>query len=267
MSRQTIIYIVAALVIFGLGAAVGVFGYINTVGGSGEPSQTLVAPTLPPASSNQNADALATQVVQQNATIAALRSGQAPEATAEAAASPATFSIDPTQSEARFNIMEDLFGAPNKVVGRTNQIVGLIQIDPANPANSHIGGIRIDARTLVTDQEMRNRAIRAAILQSAQDQYEFIDFTPTAITGMPASVKIGDALTFKITGDLKIRDIVQSVTFDVTLTVVSNSELKGSATAQVTRTQYHLDIPRAPGVANVADEVTLEFDFVAIMQQ
>ena len=78
---------------------------------------------------------------------------------------------------------------------------------------------------------------------------------------------VGQAVTFQITGDLRIRNIVQSVTFDVTATAVSEDRLEGSASTIVTRTQYNLIIPSAPGVANVGEEVTLEIDFVATRVQ
>jgi polyisoprenoid-binding protein YceI len=143
-------------------------------------------------------------------------------------------------------------------------VAGELFVDFSNPSASRIGAIRINARTLITDNEFRNRAIRSEILESSKDEYEFIDFTPTAITGLPASVTVGEAITFQVTGDLKIRDIVQSVTFDVTLTAVSEERLEGSATATVTRTQFNLQIPSVPSVANVTDEVGLAINFVAL---
>jgi polyisoprenoid-binding protein YceI len=70
-----------------------------------------------------------------------------------------------------------------------------------------------------------------------------------------------------MTGDLKVRDIVQSVTFDVTATLTSEDQLQGTASAQVTRDQFNLTIPTAPGVANVSNDVRLEIDFVATKVQ
>jgi polyisoprenoid-binding protein YceI len=163
----------------------------------------------------------------------------------------------------QFILTEDLRQQPNTVTGVTNQVAGDILVDLNTPANSKVGTIRIDARTLTTDSEFRNRAIRAEILESSKDEYEFIDFTPTAISGLPAQITVGQAVTFQITGDLKIRDITNSVTFDVTATVAAEDRLEGTATAQVTRAMYNLQIPNAPGVANVSDEVTLQIDFVA----
>lgn len=167
------------------------------------------------------------------------------------------------ESEVSFTLTEDLRGVFTTVVGVTDQVAGDILVDVNNPAGSRMGELRINARTLTTDNEFRNRAIRSEILQSSSDAYEFISFTPTALEGLPDSVSVGDAITFTVTGDLKIREITQSVSFEVTATLVSDDRLEGTASATVTRTQYDLQIPSVPGVANVSDEVQLQLRFVA----
>ena len=106
---------------------------------------------------------------------------------APAAADVRTFVIDPAQSEVRFIINEVLLGAPTEVKGVTSQLTGTIQIDLGAPANTTISPIVIDARDLKTDRGMRDRTIRRFILQSGEDKYQFITFTPTSITGLPAA--------------------------------------------------------------------------------
>jgi polyisoprenoid-binding protein YceI len=285
MSRRTL-NIIGILILMGITSVVSVLAYTYIIGGSGEPSQPISAPTL---SANATEDpeiaALKTQVAElqaANATLSAANAAAgiavptlsaesateeaAVEAEAESASASAAsvvYRIVPEESRVSFTLTEDLRGQPTTVVGTTNQVAGDILVNFADPASSQVGMIRINARTLVTDQEFRNRAIRAEILQSAQDVYEFIEFTPTAITGLPETVDVGQTVSFQIVGDLKIRDIVQSVTFDATATLVSSDRLEGSATAQVTRDQYGLQIPNAPGVANVSNDVTLGIEFVA----
>jgi polyisoprenoid-binding protein YceI len=287
MSRRTW-NIIGILILMGITSLVSVFGYIYFVGGSGEASQPISAPTLSVTQVAAEAQviALSTQVAElqsANATLSALNASgaAAPEATAEgtdeAAADPTEegtaeaaaaggivlFRIVPEESEVRFSIMEDLNGQPNLVVGRTEQVAGDIVINLDSPSGSQVGTIRINARTLVTDSEFRNRAIRAEILESTRDEYEFIEFTPTALSDLPDSVTVGEEISFQVTGDLKIRDISQPVTFDVTATLTADDRLEGTATALVTRAQYNLSIPNAPGVSNVVEDVTLEIEFVA----
>jgi polyisoprenoid-binding protein YceI len=175
------------------------------------------------------------------------------------------FRIVPEESEVRFIISEELFGQPKEVVGRTSEVAGDILVNLSNPTTSEACAIRINARTLVTDNEFRNRAIRGQILQSAQDDFEFAQFTPADVTGLPENVTVGEPIAFQITGDLQVRHITQPVTFDVTATLVSEERMEAAASTTVTRSQYELTIPNAPGVANVGEEVRLEIDFAAVV--
>lgn len=188
----------------------------------------------------------------------------APEAAPDQPASePMTFQIDPEQSEARFIVDEVLFGDPNTVTGVTNEVSGQLVIDVNAPANTTVGEIQINARALATDNRFRNRSLNRMILQSNRDEYQFIVYTPTAIEGLPAQASVGDTFTFQITGDLKIREIVQPTTFEVTVTADSPTQISGLAQALVLRSDFELTIPNVEGVADVSEEVRLELEFVA----
>lgn len=296
--NRNVVLVLAALFFIGVGAAGGILVYNAVVGGDGEASEPISAPTLDinavPTISSDEAFALATENAALAAEVEALRTAaaampemtaeptpepQAPEATEAPAADSESsesadatddnttrslFRIIPAESEARFNIDEDLRGNRITVVGVTDQVAGDIIVDYANPTASTIGTIRINMRTLATDNTFRNQALRAQILQSAQDEFEFADFVPTALDGLPeAPVAAGDTLTFDITGDLTIRDVTRSVTFSATVTVDSDSRISGLATAEVLYADFNLTIPEVPGVANISDEVILEIEFVA----
>lgn len=178
-----------------------------------------------------------------------------------ATANSVTFEIVPSNSEVRFIIEEVLNGAPNTVVGKTDQIAGEIAIYPSDPSSSVIGPVQVNARTLVTDNDFRNRAIKNRILST--NDYEFVTFTPTALEGMPDSVTIGERITFQITGDLTVRDVTRTVTFDAEVTPLSETQLEGSASAVILYKDFGLVIPQAPAVASVNDDVKLEIDFQA----
>lgn len=177
-----------------------------------------------------------------------------------------TFQIDPAQSSVRFILDEVLRGRPTTVVGEGNGISGEVTVDVANPSATEIGPITIDARSLETDNGMRNQAIGRFILQHNQDEFQTITFTPTAIDGLPESAAIGQEMRFEVTGDLTIRTVTQPVTFDVTVVPESETTLRGSGQTQVLRSDFDLQIPNVPSVANVTDEVQLEIDFVAVAQ-
>ncbi len=189
------------------------------------------------------------------------------EAESESGELPAvgqTFVIAPEESEARFIIDEELFGQPKTVVGTTSALSGELTVVPANPSASEIGEIQIDADTFITDDNRRNGAIRRFILQS--NRHRYITFNATALTGLPDEIAVGDEVRFEVTGDLTVREITQPVLFSVTLQVVSESEIQGSASTVVALETFELTIPQVPSVANVGEEFIVEFDFVARAQ-
>jgi polyisoprenoid-binding protein YceI len=172
------------------------------------------------------------------------------------------FSIIQAESEVRFTLGELLSGVPTTVIGATDQVAGEIAIDPADPASATVGVILVNARTLATDNDFRNRAINNSILETGK--YEFINFTPTEVINFPENPTLGEALEFQISGDLTVRDSTHPVIFDVIVTAVSETRLEGSASAMIARADYGLQIPEVPRVADVDEEVLLEIDFVAV---
>jgi polyisoprenoid-binding protein YceI len=191
--------------------------------------------------------------------------------TTEAAAAPATTAdlqpATPTSfvltggSSATFQLDEELRGSPTTVVGTSGIVLGRIEIDPDDLSNPQIGEILVNARDFETDSGLRNRAIRGPILDT--DEFEFVSFLPSAIEGLEGSASVGDRLTFAVSGDLTIRDVSRSVTFDVTATLTSDRTIEGSATTVIERGAFELGIPSVPTVANVSEEVRLTLDFVA----
>ena len=267
MTKQTIVRIVIVVLLLALAAVV-----LVTCSNSG-----AQAPQATPAPTAAAAAADAAPVPADAAPPAATAGDQAPPgdvatpASTEAAAGGAVaaavgstqFVIDQASSEARFLINETLIGIPTEVKGITSQITGTLAIDTADPAKTTVSTITIDARDLRTDRDLRNRAIRRFILESNKDEYRYITFTPTAITGLPANAAAGDSFTFQITGDLKIKDVSKPVTFDVEVKADSAAEISGLAKATVKRSDFNLSIPSAPGVADVTDDVQVELAFTA----
>jgi polyisoprenoid-binding protein YceI len=171
------------------------------------------------------------------------------------------YEISQADSQVRFELNEELRGQPKTVVGVTDQVAGELAVNLSDLASTQVGVIQINARTLATDNNFRNRAIQNQILDTGA--HEFITFTPTSVDGLPASAAVGEEVTFTVSGDLTIRDITQPVVFTVNATAVSEGELAGTASAVVLRADFGLEIPSVPNVANVEEEVELYIDFVA----
>lgn len=232
-----------------LAAVIGVGIWFFTSSNVGDPTDV----TAPPIESTTSTTAAAAG----STTTAAAE----PTTTAAAEGGAVTFELA-EGTVARFVLDEELRGDPVTVVAESTEVVGQILVDPADLATAQVGTILVNARVFQTDSSFRDRAIRGPILDS--DTFEFIEFAPTAIDGLSGSAGVGDTFTFTMTGDLTIKEITLPATFEVEATLAAEDRLEGSARATVDRTLYELNIPNAPGVANVSEQVDLELDFIAV---
>jgi polyisoprenoid-binding protein YceI len=181
-----------------------------------------------------------------------------------AGAGEVTFWIAPDQFEAWFTIDEVLAGSPNTVVGKTMVVSGKITGEFANPQGVLVGPIQVDMSTLQTDNNFRNRALHAAILQTGSEANRFATFQATSMEGLPDQVTFGTAYDLAITGDLTIHAVTRPVTFTATVTPVSESRLEGTASVTLAYADFDIHILRLPPqVASVGELVMLGIDFVA----
>jgi polyisoprenoid-binding protein YceI len=173
------------------------------------------------------------------------------------------FTIDSSGSEASFTIDEVLFGQQNTVVGTTSQVAGQIQVDKDDPSKSQVGQIKVDLTGLTTDSALRNRTIQGRILETGDSSNQFAVFTPKSISGLPESVTVGQAFSFKIIGDLTIHGVTRSATFDTTATLESDTKLTGQAQTTIKYKDFDINIPDVPSVSGVSDTVKLALNFTA----
>lgn len=185
----------------------------------------------------------------------------------EPAAGGKTFTIVPEDSEARFIINEILSGNEKTVYGTTTAVEGAISVDYEKPAGVSMSVIRVDLSTLATDNNFRNRALHTAILQTGNDDFRYASFEAAGFSGLPESVVIGQAFNFQISGTLTIHGVSKGVTFEATVTPVSETRLEGLAALVVVYEDFDVRILRLPDqVASVEDTAALELAFVAEAQ-
>ncbi len=182
-----------------------------------------------------------------------------------------TFVIVPEESRASYLVDEQFFaGALEKlgvaagdydVVGSTQAIEGQLQLDLDN-LGSALGdnSFTVQMNTFATDQRDRDNYIRTD--GPRFDSYPLATFTATAIEGAPAAYNEGDEVSFKLLGDLTIREVTQPVAFDVTATLVGDT-LTGVATARAKMSDFGIDPPNFANTLTVADEFGMEVAFTA----
>ena len=215
------------------------------------PAQT---PT-PAAASTQapSIEATVTDSVSPTATtapLAATATGASPSG------SGSTYTLVPSKSEASFSVREQLaqHALPNDAIGKTNAISGSITLNPDGTIDSANSKFVVDAATLQTDSSMRDGYFHRNILQTSQ--YPHVVFVPTEISGLPAALPQSGDVSFKVTGNLSIRDVTKPVTWDVTGTI-NNGEASGTATTSFTFEDFNLPQPKVPVVLSIVDKITL----------
>lgn len=195
-----------------------------------------------------------------------------PEAAAETAEeAPAgsgpevrTFEIVPEQSEASYEVQEEFFDRPVELfdaVGRTNAIEGQFQLNidgtQVQLADNHF---IVDLRTLTSDESRRDRRIQEQWLES--NTYPWAEFTATHIEDFPQDAAEGQDVSFKVVGDMTIREVTRPAAFDVTARLDGDT-FSGTATSYLLMRDFGFEPPSIMGMLEVTDGVTVTLNFVA----
>lgn len=173
------------------------------------------------------------------------------------------YNIVAEESEAAYEVGEVFFNQNNRfnlAIGVTHAISGSVTIDAANPQNSAISTITIDISQFQSDESRRDERIRREWLESAT--YPIATFVPTSIEGLPESYVPGEAIVFRVTGDLTIRDVTNPVTFEVTAKLDGDT-LTGTAASMILMTDFGFSPPTIAGMLEAENEVTMRLTFVA----
>lgn len=174
-----------------------------------------------------------------------------------------TYFILPGDSQVSYEVGETFFNQDNRfaiAIGITTQINGQIILNATNPANSSISTIEVDISQFKSDSSRRDGVIRDRFLESAR--YPIAVFVPTTIEGLPTTYTPGELLTFRVTGDLTVRQTTRSVTFDVTARLDGNT-LSGAAMTTILMSDFGVGPIEIAGILGTEDEVKLTFNFVA----
>lgn len=173
-----------------------------------------------------------------------------------------TFKIVPEQSEASYEVQEQFLSrdAPNKAVGKTNAVSGELQFSLDGKPTGQVTKITVDLSKLQSDSSRRDGAIRQRWLES--DKYPLAEFVSTEVQGAPESYTEGQDITFKLVGNLTIREVTKPVTFDVTGKLQGDT-ITGTATTQILMKDFGFDPPNVAGILTVKDGVTVNVTFTA----
>ena len=138
------------------------------------------------------------------------------------------WTLAPEGNEARYRVREQLatLSLPSDAVGVTASMTGTIVIDPDGKVVSEESKFVVDLRTLKSDKSRRDGYVQRNTLQTSQ--YPTALFVPTEVIGLPSPLPTSGQATFQLVGDLTVRDVTRSTTWDVTVNV-NGQELIGTA--------------------------------------
>jgi polyisoprenoid-binding protein YceI len=122
--------------------------------------------------------------------------------TAPATGAKTQWKLDPTHTTVEFSAKHLMI---TTVKGRITDVDGSITIDEKNPSNSSVS-VTLKAASLDTRTDQRDQHLRSGDFLDVE-KYPEIRFQSTRIEG--------DKDSFKLTGDLTIRDVTRPITLDV----------------------------------------------------
>ena len=210
---------------------------------------------------------------------------QAPPTAAPAAAPAATTAPAPTQAPpaaastggavvftlgegtiARYKVEEVLARTGSwTATSETAEVAGQLAFDADGALIPDESGVIVQAATLVTDSDRRDRYVRERTLNASQ--YPEIVFRPTAIDGLPTPLtEAQGSIDFSISGDLTIRDQTRPTTWSASADFGA-ATISGVASVEFTFADFGMDKPSVPIVLSVEDTIRLEIDFMGSLSQ
>ncbi len=174
-----------------------------------------------------------------------------------------TFTVAAEGNEARYRVREQLAGVsfPNDAVGVTKGISGAIAVDQAGRLVSAASKITVDVTSMTSDRDMRDGYVRRNTMVT--ETYPTVVLVPTELRGLRWPLPASGSVSFQMIGNLTVKDVTRSTTWDVTMTVAGNT-LTGTATTSFTFEDFGLTKPRVARVMSVEDTIKLEYDLTLV---
>ena len=160
-----------------------------------------------------------------------------------------------TDSTLGYRVSEVLGGVDTEGAGRTNQVTGTLTIAGTSATAAEF---TVQMATITSDSDRRDGQFNDRIMSTSEfPTSTFVLTAPIDFGTIPAE---GEAITATATGDLTLRGVTNSVTFEVT------AQLEGGrigvlGSIPIAFSDYEIPDP-SNGIATVKDNGLLEFVLV-----
>jgi polyisoprenoid-binding protein YceI len=226
------------------------------------PTETATTPTAEPAQAAPTVEPTV-EPTQTNAPPPAEPSPTT--APVESEAMVRTFRLVPESSKASYTVEEEFFNqAVNffTAVGTTQAIEGEFTVNlEGNQVTLGDNRFVVDLRTLTSDSSRRDNRIRQQWLES--NSYPLAEFVATGLEGFPETVAEGQDISFRVVGDMTIREVTRPLTFETTARL-DGETITGVATTQLLMRDFGFEPPSILGMLEVTDGVTVTVEFTAV---
>ena len=185
-------------------------------------ASTTVAGVDPPAADTSAASTASTTSGSTTAGTAAptTEASSAPASSTPASSTPAgggsASTVDgnwniTAESELRYRVRESINGFDTEGVGSTNQVTGVLTLAGSTATAADF---TVDMTTFTSDEDRRDGQFNGRIM--AVDQFPTSEFHLTAPIDFGSVPAEGESITASATGDLTLRGVTNSVTFELT---------------------------------------------------
>lgn len=161
-----------------------------------------------------------------------------------------------TGTFAGFRVDEELAGiGATTAVGRTGDVAGTFTIEGTTVTGADF---EVDLTTITTNESRRDDRVQDA-LETAS--FPTATFTLTEPIELGAGAADGEAVTATATGDLTVHGVTREIAMPVEAQLVDGTVvLVGSV--DLALSDFDVEAPSSPVVLGVADEFTLELQFL-----
>ena len=167
---------------------------------------------------------------------------------------------------ARYLVQEQLLrlNFPNDAIGTTKSVEGNIKIDSNGQIDKSNSLMQVNLADLKSDSSYRDRYVKNKTLET--NVYKYAKFIPSEAIGANWPLPISESIEFKLIGDMTIKTTTKRLTWIIKCSN-NGSNLIGKATTEFTFEDFNITKPSAMSVVSVEDEIRLEIDFEATINQ
>ncbi len=168
-------------------------------------------------------------------------------------------------SKARYLVKEQLVrqNLPNDAIGVTNDVYGMINILSDGKVDAVKSKISVNLSALKSDSSRRDQYVANNTLDTVN--FPTADLVIKSIPDLPWPIPVSGNASFDIIADLTIRDVTKEIVWSTN--VEFGEVIRGTSKANFQFEKFDLKIPKVFVVLSVDNDIRLEIDFQATINE